>query len=248
MTGYPRYRINPRLADILGQLNGTPLGQGLADRLAKLAEDAGPTPEGDELRAAVHPQLWPLDRVGTHGLPLTQAGYLKPVDVKAVAQVLPTMRDWIFPITQEVHARPVGAFHHHLRDVGLLRATKGTLQVTKAGRDGLNDPAQLWHQLASRLVTCRRAFDETAALLIALHAATTNGRIDTDTIALTLQRLGWSQSGGAPLLASDVQWLWNDLWGALGNVGSSAPAGRFDRTMSSAAVALVRDALLVRRV
>jgi hypothetical protein len=248
VTKYMRYRIDPRLADILGQLNGTPLGQGLADRLAQLAEDAGPTPEGDELRAAVHPQLWLLDRVGTHGLPLTKAGYLKPVDVKAVAQVLPTMRDWIFPVTQEVHARPVGAFHHHLRDVGLLRATKGTLQLTKAGRDGLYDPEKLWHQLASRLVTRRRAFDETAALLIALHAATTTGRIDTETIARTLHQLGWSHSGGAPVLASDVQWLWNDLWGGLGNVGSSTPTGPFDRTMSSAAAALVRDALLVRRV
>ncbi len=246
---YMRYRIDPRLADILGQLNGTPLGQGLADRLAQLAEDAGPTPEGDELRAAVHPQLWLLDRVGIDGLPLTKGGYLKPVDVKATAQVLPTMRDWIFPVTQEVHARPVGAFHHHLRDVGLLRATKGTLHLTKAGRDGLNDPAKLWHQLATRLATRRRAFDEMAALLIVLHAATTpTGRVDTYAIARTLHRLGWSQPGGAPVLASDVQWVWNDLWGGLGNVGSGASTGPFDRTLSSAAVSLVRDALLVRRV
>ncbi len=166
--------------------------------------------------------------------------------MKAVAEVLPTMQGWIFPVTTEVHAQPVGAFHRHLREVGLLRATKGSLQVTKIGRECVNDPEKLWHQLATRLVTRRRAFDELAAVLIVLHAATTaRSRVATQGIARTLTQLGWSQPGGRPVPAEDVQWVWNDLWGALGNVGGTAPRDLLDRTLSPAAVSLVRDALLV---
>ena len=117
--------------------------------------------------------------MGTHGLPLTQASYFKPKDVKATAQVLPTKRDWILPGTQEMHAWPIGALHRHLRHVGLLCASKGSLQVTKAGRHGLNDPEKLWHQRLTRLATSRRAFAGMAALLTVLHVATTTGRIDT---------------------------------------------------------------------
>jgi hypothetical protein len=240
---YMTYRIDPRLSGILADLDGTSLGQALSDRLTQLVEVAEPTPQGDELRAALHPHLWFLGRAMPDGLPLTQAGYLRPADVKATAEVLPAMQGWIFPVTREVHAQPVGMFHHHLRDVGLLRASKGSLQVTKTGRECLNDPDRLWRQLASRLVTRRRSFDEMAALLIALHAAT--GRVDTYAIARTLTQLGWSRPGGRPVPTSDVQWAWNDLWGALGNVGSRRSTETLDRSLSAAAVSLVRDALLV---
>lgn len=246
MIRHTTYRIDPRLSGILSDLDGTQLGQALADRLTQLVETAEPTPRGDELRAAVHSQLWFLDRAIPDGLPLTQAGYLRPAEVKAVAEVLPTMRDWSFRVTTEVHTQPVIAFRHFLRDVGLLRATKGLLQVTKTGRVCRNDPEKLWAHLASRLVTRRRAFDEMASLLIALHAATTTaGRVDTLAIARTLTQLGWSQPGGSPVPAVDVQWVRNELWGGLGNVGSATRADIFDHTLSPAAVLLVRDALLV---
>lgn len=47
--------------------------------------------------------------------------------------------------------------------------------------------------------------------------------------------------------AEDVQWVWNDVWAAIGNVGIS-PVGRslFDRTLSPVAVALIRDVLLAK--
>ncbi len=245
MIRHTVYRIDPRLSGILSDLDGTALGQALTDRLTQLVEAAGPTPRSDELRAAVHPHLWLLQQATPDGLPLTQAGYLRPADVKAVAEVLPTMQGWIFPVTREVHARPVGIFHHHLRDVGLLRASKGTLRVTKVGRECLDDPGQLWRQLAARLVTRRRSFDEMAALLVVVHAATTaTGRVDTHAVARTLTQLGWSQPGGKPVPALDVQWIWNDLWGALGNVGERASTEIFDRRLSPAVVSLVRDALL----
>ena len=94
------YRIDPRLSGILADLDGTPLGQALSDRLTQLVEVAEPTPQGDELRAALHPHLWFLGRAMPDGLPLTQAGYLRPADVKATAEVLPAMQGWIFPVTR----------------------------------------------------------------------------------------------------------------------------------------------------
>jgi len=32
--------------------------------------------------------------------------------------------------------------------------------------------------------------------------------------------LGWSHGGGQPIIRTETHWIWNDLWGALGNVGS----------------------------
>ena len=31
--------------------------------------------------------------------------------------------------------------------------------------------------------------------------------------------LGWSHGGGQPIIRTETQWIWNDPWGALGNVG-----------------------------
>lgn len=44
---YVRYRIDPRLAELLGRLDGTPMGQ-----LAQLVEQAEPVPAGDDTRSA----------------------------------------------------------------------------------------------------------------------------------------------------------------------------------------------------
>lgn len=243
-----RHRIHPRLSDILAQLDGTPAGDDLNARLTRLTNTAKPTPKDEALRAALHSHLWLLDRAVPDGLTLTQAGYLKPADVKALAEVLPTMHDWPVSVGREVDATPLSRFRHHLREVGLLRKTKGKLHVTKTGRDALADPEKLWSLLAESLVPHRRDFDEMAGLLILLHAATTSARVDVDAIARILTELGWSRAGGQPVDGQAVQWLWNDIWATLGNVGST-PTGPpvrtlLRRSLTPAAVSLVRDALL----
>jgi hypothetical protein len=246
---YVRHRIDPRLATILGTLRGTPNAQALADRLADLAERSGPTPTGPDLVTALRGYQWLLDRVSDGGLPVTKAGYLRPVDVKAVAEVLPTMNDWIFPISLEVHARPVLGFRRFLQKCGLLRKHKGALVLTKAGTAARQDPTLLWRHLSGRLIPASPSFDEMATILILLHSATSpDERLNTEAIASTLQQLGWAHSTGQPVTASDVQWVANDVWDAIGNIGP-AVGGRWptDRTPSTAAVALVRDALLSER-
>lgn len=243
---YVRYRIDPYLAGILGDLHGTPLGQSLSDRLEQLATVAAPTPTRGDLETALAPHLWLLERTSNEGIPLTAAGYVKPADVAAFAPLLPTMHDWIFPITREINVQPVLHFREHLRRVGLLRRTKGALVATVAGRRAAEDPARLWNHLANRLIPTRSGFDTMATTLILLHAATSDGdKLNLHVIAQALGQLGWAHAGGAAILASDVQWVWNDVWTAVGNVGPRPDTGsRRDRTLSPEAVTLIRDALL----
>jgi hypothetical protein len=88
------FDVHPRLMTLLLQLRGSAIGDDFARRVASLAADAHEPPP-DDLAAALHAHLWFLERVGGHGLELTPAGYLKPDDVTAASEVVPTMADWI---------------------------------------------------------------------------------------------------------------------------------------------------------
>lgn len=180
------------------------------------------------------------------GIRLTQSGYLPPATVRAIAPLLPVMSNWIFEVEREVHAQPVLVFREHLAAVGLLRKSKGRLMVTAAGARGLRDSEVLWGHLAERLVPSRSAFDGMAWALILLHIATSpSRRVDVHRLAETLTALGWKQQGGGPIVAGDVQWIVNDVWGALGNVGVPIGSRAGSRIVSDAAVALIRDVLFV---
>lgn len=244
---YVRYRIDPRLADILGRLHGTPAGQALADRLTHLADAAGSSPTGAARAEALHAHQWLLDRAAEGGLPLTSAGYLKPADVKALAAEMPAMSDWSSPVTREVHAQPVLDFRQYVTRTGLLRKHKDALVLTKAGAGVREDPSLLWAYLSEHLVPTRPTFDETAWILILLHFTWNDGeRIDTEELARALGTLGWAHDGGKPVIASDVQWFVNDVWAALGNVGANI-SDLWHRRPTPEAIALIRDALLTKR-
>lgn len=244
-------RLDPRLTDVLNDLEGSPVGQAFKDRAVELASSAafaGPV----DYRATLRPHLWLLERAASGGLPLTAAGYLKPAHVREFAAVLPTMRDWIFPMAREVDVRPVFHFREYLKLIGLLRKYKGTLRATTAGKRGVADAATLWDHLAATLVPTASAFAESAGVVVLIHMATTEGWIDVDVVARTMTQLGWSRADGSPVVRDDVYPIWNYLWVALGNVGdvgaedASAPdAGSlpFDRHLSRDAVALIRTAL-----
>lgn len=242
---YTRYRLDPRLAEILGRLHETSLGQALADRVTSLATDAEPTPSGPALVEALRAPQWLLDRASDGGIPLTSAGYLKPADVRSFAAVLPTMDDWIFDITYEIHARPVLGFREFMQRTGLLRKYKGALMPSRAGRVARTDPEMLWDHLAAGLIPAKPAFDETATILTVLHFATSPAdRDSTGSIVSALGELGWAHAKGVPVDRSDVQWVVNDAWNAIGGIGPSVAGGPFDRNPSPPAVSLVRDALL----
>jgi len=90
--------------------------------------------------------------VGDDGLALTSAGYLKPVDVQAAAEVLPETATWIGKNTREGQTAPVLWFREGLQRMGLLRKYRGRLLLTKAGAKARRDPEVLWRHLAQRLL------------------------------------------------------------------------------------------------
>jgi hypothetical protein len=103
-----------------------------------------------------------------------------------------------------------------------VRTTKSTLVATAAGRRASTDPEALWHHLADRAIPRRPGFDNLATTLILLHAGTADGgELSLAVIAQTLGALGWAHAGGHPVLAREVQWVWNDVWAALGNGGAT---------------------------
>ena len=243
---YLPYRIDPRLAWALDELQGTKAGDNLLQRLESLASIAQPRPEGPALDVALGAHRAVIG-IAASGIRLTQAGYLPPAMVRAIAPHLPTMDDWIFPIEREVHAQPVQRFREHLIEVGLLRKASGSLMITAAGRRALGDSTVLWGHIAARLVPSRRKFDAVAMAIILLHVATAPSRQPhVYTIAESMTALGWRQSTGGPILARDVQWPWNNAWGALGCVGTPVGTCALSRIVGQDAVLLIRDALLVK--
>jgi hypothetical protein len=237
-------RIDSRLGGILADLEGTLVGAAFKDRALSLATSTL-LDDAIDRRAALRTQLWMLEWVGTDGLTLTAAGYVKPADVRAIAEVLPLMRDWIFRVTTEIHTQPVLYFREYLASAGLLRKYKGTLRVTQKGRSGLRDPDFLWTHLASTLIPSRTGFVRDASVVVLVHMGTTEGRIDVNEIASTMTTLGWARSSRSPIDQYDLHPVWNGLWSALGNVGERVEVEHYsrDRRLSPAAVAMIREAL-----
>ncbi len=119
------------------------------------------------------------------------------------------------------------------------------LEDPRSGRAaGLADPGRLWEHLAGTLIPTASSFAETARIVILVHMAAAQDRIDISAIARTMTELGWSHEGGPAVGRDDIYPIWNDLWAALGNVGEVAGRARsLDRRLSPEAVSLIRDAL-----
>jgi hypothetical protein len=239
------WRLHPVLTEVLNRLEGTAIGQALKDRAVELSTFAVLSDPID-IDAALAAHRWVLAHADGDGVPLTAAGYLKPADVRALAAVMPQMRGRIHKMTREIDAHPVLHFREYLKEVGLIRKYKGTLRITRLGRDALADSGRLWQHLADTLLIDGTDFDAQASVVILVHAATTEGGIDVDAVARTITALGWTHRDDSPVQDSEVCPIWNELWTALGNVGDVAelPEGRnWDRELSTAARVLVSNAL-----
>ncbi len=104
--------VHPGLVDILNKLRDTGTRDDLVVRTMSLSQLDPSSPE--QRAAALHPFLWFLERVGSDGLPLTSAGYLRPQDVQAAATVVPDMAQWIGTANREYHTVPVLRFRESL--------------------------------------------------------------------------------------------------------------------------------------
>lgn len=101
----------------------------------------------DEVTSSIR---WLLDHVGD-GLALTQAGYLKPVDVVAIAGHLELEKYWLGKLNRESETAPVRILREVLIHLKLLRITKRTLRVTKLGRELKAVPLELARYIAAGL-------------------------------------------------------------------------------------------------
>jgi hypothetical protein len=176
-------------------------------------------------------------------LPLTAAGYLKPADVQVLTELLPTMHGWLGKGTREIDAFPLLRFREQLKHVGLLRNYKGSLKLSKLGREALANPERLWHHLSEQLVRSDTDYVADASLVIMIYAATADGELDQPAIARTLTLLGWEHRDGTPLTSNEVYPVWNELWVTLGNLSPFVPGNRGGRALNSAARLMINEAL-----
>jgi Plasmid pRiA4b ORF-3-like protein len=233
--------IDPRLAALIDRLTYSPVGEDLASRSLSLLDER-PPPDEKALQLSLKPFIWFLDRAADCGIQLTASGYLKPADVTAAAEVLPTMHGWIGKANRENDTFPVLEFRKALQAFGLLRKHKGSLLLTRAGHDAHAAWQELWNRLADRLVPNTDGFDTDATLLLLLYTATSAGsEPPLGTIADALNHLGWQSSDGTPITASDLYRL--PAPDVLRNVSTAHPSAGTWWRIDDGAAELARAAL-----
>lgn len=236
------WRLHPALTDVLNALGETSLGKAFKDRAVEVSTSkafSDPVDHSSALVAYRHLLEW----ADGDGLQLTASGYLRPADVAALAAMMPTMRGWMHKMSREIDVHPVLFFREQVKSMGLLRKYKGSLRLTKAGREGLGNAIALWEHLADTLVPADPGFGTDASVVVLVHMATTEGEIDVGAVAKTLTALGWSHRDGSPVGSGEVYDVWNDLWVVLGNIGEHEGHSRVERRLSPAARILIHDAL-----
>lgn len=244
--GLAAWGVRPDLVELLSQLKRTPVGDDFIARTPAIGTPE--VPDEATLRANFAAYLWFLDRAAEEGIPLTAAGYLRPVDVEAAAMVIPAAGDWIGKRNREDLTIPILEFRQGLQNLGLLRKYKGRLLLTKIGKVVRADPRALWSHLAASLVpSTSKPFEHQVRLLgLLCLASEPEGRHDRR-IAKALDHLGWRQPDGRDVSADWVRWHLRDLTDALTNVTDhqrdrTVPRAE-RRTLSPAAVLLARTAL-----
>ena len=157
----------------------------------------------EEFDAAMRPVLWFLQRAKGEGIALTSAGYLRPDDVAAAAEVVPGAKGWIGKKNRETQTTPVLVFREMLQSLGLLRKRNGRLMLTQAGARGLVDSGFLWGHIASRLIPKKPRFEQEASQVILLCALTPAGTLDQNLVAEAVAALGWT-TDGRPLFFREI--------------------------------------------
>lgn len=237
--------VRPDLVDLVNRLAYRPVGEDLTARAVRLIGEPARI-DDEERHDSLRAFTWFLDRAADNGIPLTAAGYLKPVDVEAAAQVVPMMASWIGKANREIDTAPVGRFRELLQALGLLRKYKGTLRLTKLGAAARTSIDALWSILAGKLITDEVGFDRQAALLVLAYAATSaDMEIPLEPVASALGHLGSQTGNGEPVAAYDLYRL--TALEILENVKRTPSTWRDRRLISPAAAALAHTALLAAR-
>lgn len=206
-----------------------------------------------DIEHALAAHSWLLTEASIRGVALTSAGYLRPSEVKALADILPAMREWHFPASTEVHTFPVKDFHSYMRSTGLLRKQKQLLLTTKRGKQALTSPEELWRSIADTLIPARKSFLQIATVVMLVFVGSEQKySFDHSTVLKILSSLGWRQGNGKPLEPDDLWEASELIRGALDNVEQMDSRQKMDQKVQDEypydelclnAQMLIRDAL-----
>jgi hypothetical protein len=239
------------LADLLSRMDRIPpeLVEAIEAARRSIVE-----PDIEAKSAMLDPYGRFLDLVGDAGITLTQAGYLPPGHVEAVADLLHLDDIWIGKNNREVQTYPVLEFRECAQRLGLLRKARNRLTLTKAATRARTEVNALWHLvtgglplgLTTRGPEARASLD--AGLLLLIGVAAGWPRLErTQLVAECLDILGWRPSPFAALSDRDVQELLGPTEAVLEHVGA-IPRKAFrdptaDRPPEGAGAAFARAAL-----
>ena len=211
------------------------LGQ-LMNRLDDLSPDLGlaivtalepvSEPDRDVKAAMLRPYQLLLNQVGDAGITLTQAGYLPPAQVEAVAEILHLDDSWIGKFNRESQTIPVLYFRETAQRLGLLRKAHNKLTLTRAGAKARNDVDALWKSvtaalplgLTTRGAEVRASHDAGLLLLVAVGAGLPKAE-RLQMIRTGLAALGWRAEPFKPLDDHDVHQLLDPTENVLEHVG-----------------------------
>ncbi|MGP6174164.1 IS1096 element passenger TnpR family protein [Corynebacterium sp. A21] len=119
--------------------------------LPEAPENADPTELTEDTAATVTASIrWFLRHVEP-GLQLTQAGYLKPADVVAIAAQLEVAKYYLGKLNREIETPPVLIMRQTLEHLGLIKVRSRTLTLTQKGRELRSRPLDLARHLAGYL-------------------------------------------------------------------------------------------------
>ena len=140
-----------------------------------------------------------MEIAGTEGIPLTGAGWMKPVVVTAIYDELGMAQEWFGVGNREDMTMPVRQLCESAQRVGLLRKSKGRLLLTPAARKVGADDDALWVHLTARALPTRAGFERDASVLwlVALSAIGDVRSASTNELADWLTALGWRTPDGA---------------------------------------------------
>ncbi|MDR2897161.1 MAG: hypothetical protein LBV30_11050 [Propionibacteriaceae bacterium] len=148
--------------------------------------------------ASLKPFHWLLERA-KNGLALTQAGYLKPVDVVALSEILPMARDFPGKHNREDQTWPVRDFRNMLMHYQLLRRHKDALVLTPLGRNAVENSSWLWLWLAWSVIDAEGSSIGRDAVILNLAFAAGGVNGDQEKISRMLTAIGWRANHTEPI-------------------------------------------------
>jgi len=189
------------LAELLDRAHG-PGALVLAHLTARADPGGAVLIDADAAARMVEPFAWLVRHIGTAGLPLTAAGYLRPVDVAIVVRSLGIDDRWIRAASRESQTYPVLQHRQAAQKLGLLRIVKGRVVATRVGLKLANDPVGLWWHIAARLPVAGRQdeVDSGLVFLLAIAAAATDAEVEA-----VMPAIGWVLFDGSPMSAAEMR-------------------------------------------